>query len=93
MDESLLHESPRELATLVDRLSNRLGSQAVLRPWLLAGAQPEFACQYQPLASLSLRQKAEATPEPRVPRATSTVAASARRSTGKMPVARACVGR
>jgi protein ImuB len=46
-------ESPRELAVLVDRLSNRLGAQAVLRPWLLAGAQPEFTCQYRPLASLA----------------------------------------
>ena len=41
--------SPRQLAALVDRLSNRLGSHAVTRPWLLADAQPEFACQYQPL--------------------------------------------
>jgi protein ImuB len=49
-------EAPRELAALVDRLSNRLGAQAVLRPWLLAGAQPEFTCQYQPLASLAARR-------------------------------------
>jgi protein ImuB len=41
-------ESPRELAALVDRLSNRLGAHAVVRPWLLASAQPEFACQYRP---------------------------------------------
>jgi protein ImuB len=45
------------LATLVDRLSNRLGAHAVVRPWLLAGAQPEFACQYQPVASLKTRRK------------------------------------
>ncbi len=57
VDESALRESPRELAALVDRLSNRLGAQAVLRPWLLAGAQPEFTCQYQPLASLSTQRK------------------------------------
>ncbi len=49
-------DAPRELAALVDRLSNRLGSHAVVRPWLLAGAQPEFACQYQPLASLPARR-------------------------------------
>jgi protein ImuB len=52
-----LHEpgraAPRELAALVDRLGNRLGARAVLRPWLLAEAQPEYACQYQPLASLA----------------------------------------
>ncbi len=43
---------PLALATLVDRLSNRLGTQGVSRPWLLAGAQPEFACQYHPVVSL-----------------------------------------
>lgn len=52
--------APRELALLVDRLSNRLGSHAVLRPWLLASAQPEFACQYRPLASLASRRKRSA---------------------------------
>jgi protein ImuB len=50
-------ESPRELAALVDRLSNRLGPHAVVRPWLLASAQPEFACQYQPVSSLPLPAK------------------------------------
>ena len=45
--------APRELAGLIDRLSNRLGRRAVLRPWLMAGAQPEFACQFQPLAGLA----------------------------------------
>jgi len=49
------HDDPQALATLVDRLSNRLGAQSVARPWLLAGAQPEFASQYRPVASL--RQK------------------------------------
>jgi protein ImuB len=53
-------DSPRELAALIDRLSNRLGSHAVVRPWLLAGAQPELACQYQPLASLSARRGGQA---------------------------------
>jgi protein ImuB len=45
-------EAPRELAALVDRLSNRLGPRAVLKPWLLANAQPEFACHYQPWTAL-----------------------------------------
>jgi protein ImuB len=45
-------DAPQELAALVDRLSNRLGTHAVLRPWLLASAQPEFACQYRPVCSL-----------------------------------------
>jgi hypothetical protein len=44
-------EAPRELAVLVDRLTGRLGPHAVLRPWLLADAQPEFHCQYQPVGS------------------------------------------
>jgi len=55
-------DDPQALATLVDRLSNRLGAQAVTRPWLLAGAQPEFTCQYRPVASL--RQKRARSGEP-----------------------------
>ncbi len=50
-------DAPRALAALVDRLSNRLGARAVVRPWLLASAQPEFVCQYVPLASLAARPK------------------------------------
>lgn len=50
-------DAPRAISTLVDRLSNRLGARAVVRPWLLASAQPEFACQYLPLASLSARPR------------------------------------
>jgi protein ImuB len=49
-------DDARQLASLVDRLSNRLGSRAVVRPWLLASAQPEFACQYAPLAGLAARR-------------------------------------
>jgi protein ImuB len=40
----------RHLASLVDRLSNRLGRQAVLRAAPLRDAQPEYACVYFPLA-------------------------------------------
>ncbi len=40
-----------ELARLVDRLSSRLGSTGVLRPRLLAEAQPEHACRWIPLTS------------------------------------------
>ncbi len=50
-------EASRELDRLVDRLSNRLGSRAVVRPLLLAGAQPEWTCQEQPLAALALRRQ------------------------------------
>jgi protein ImuB len=57
-DES--REAPRELAALVDRLSNRLGPQVVLGPWLLASAQPEFACHYQPLIAWIARRRSRA---------------------------------
>jgi protein ImuB len=62
-DRQQSRAAPRELASLVDRLSNRLGAQAVVRPWLLSDAQPEFACHDQPLASLtrSHRGKKSAT--------------------------------
>ncbi len=36
-------DGPRHLAALVDRLSNRLGRDAVARPCLLPDAQPEYA--------------------------------------------------
>lgn len=42
-------EGPRHLAALIDRLSNRLGREAVLRAVLSPDAQPEFACRYEPL--------------------------------------------
>jgi protein ImuB len=36
-------EAPRHLAALVERLSSRLGREAVVRPALLPDAQPEYA--------------------------------------------------
>jgi protein ImuB len=42
-------DSPRPLADLVDRLTSRLGRQAVLAAKWLPDAQPEHACQYLPL--------------------------------------------
>ena len=45
--------SRRLLAGLVDRLASRLGRGAVLRPRLLAEAQPELAYRYDPLLSPS----------------------------------------
>ncbi|MEQ8785464.1 MAG: hypothetical protein RIC55_04165 [Pirellulaceae bacterium] len=50
-------DAPRHLAVLVDRLSSRLGRQAVLRPRLQADAQPERACRYQALTG-KLRKRA-----------------------------------
>lgn len=38
----------REVVTLLDRFSNRLGSETVVRGRLLAEAQPEMAVLYQP---------------------------------------------
>ena len=40
-----------ELARLVDELSNRLGREAVTRPRLVADAQPEHACCYEPVVA------------------------------------------
>ena len=40
-------DDPRELATLVDRLSSRLGRKSVLRAWLSSNAQPEYAWRYR----------------------------------------------
>jgi protein ImuB len=42
-------ERPEELADLLDRLSSRLGRQAVLRPRPVADVQPEYACRYTPV--------------------------------------------
>jgi protein ImuB len=43
-------DDPRQLAHLVNRLSNRLGREAVVRPQLCADAQPEQAYEGVPLA-------------------------------------------
>jgi protein ImuB len=43
-----LPEWGRQLPLLVERLSNRLGRDAVLRPRLEPDAQPEFAWRYEP---------------------------------------------
>lgn len=45
-------ENRRQVAQLVDRLSNRLGREAVVRALTQADAQPEFAFRYEPLAGL-----------------------------------------
>jgi protein ImuB len=39
----------RQVALLIDRLAGRLGREAVLAPRLVPEAQPELACQLEPL--------------------------------------------
>jgi protein ImuB len=39
----------KELSTLIDRLSNRLGREAVTRPSLVPDPQPEYACRFTPV--------------------------------------------
>ena len=68
-NEEHSREAPRALAALVDRLSSRLGRQAVLRAWLLPDAQPEYACQYSPLAGLPSRRRRPKRPAAAVPAA------------------------
>jgi protein ImuB len=46
------YEQRRRLAHLVDRLSSRLGRDAVLAPHLLADAVPECACRLEPVTGL-----------------------------------------
>jgi len=50
-------DGPRQLAALVDRLGNRLGRRAVVRPRLLRDAQPELAYCYDPLIGIRRRRR------------------------------------
>jgi protein ImuB len=55
-------EGRRQLSTLIDRLSNRLGREAVTRPTLVPDPQPECACRFQPVIqeeSSRAKRKAE----------------------------------
>jgi protein ImuB len=60
-------ESRRQVGLLVDRLSSRLGSEAVVRAVPKAAAQPELAFWYEPLAGVSRRttkQRWKSLPRP-----------------------------
>lgn len=46
----------QELAALIDRLSSRLGQEAVTRPALVPDAQPECACRFEPLLRTDSRR-------------------------------------
>jgi protein ImuB len=58
-------ESAEELAGLIDRLSVRLGREAVTRVTLVPDAQPECVCRFEPLVAgseprpISLEQRAK----------------------------------
>jgi protein ImuB len=49
---------------LLDRLSSRLGRDRVLRPRLVADAQPELACRYEPVARVFPKRKSAPSSEP-----------------------------
>lgn len=70
-----------ELARLVDRLSSRLGRQAVLRVVLVPDAQPEFARRFEPWTS-------SARPGVRVRHSQQTVDGQGRGATSPSPPAR-----
>jgi protein ImuB len=59
-------ENGDEATRLIERLSSRLGPQAVLRPRLVPDAQPEFAYEYDPwlAATRSLRSGARDLAQP-----------------------------
>jgi len=70
-------EGRRHVAQFVDRLSNRLGREAVVRALPLPDAQPEFVFRYEPLAGV-LPRKAAATQGVRhIFRRTASIAISA----------------
>jgi len=45
----------KELSILIDRLSNRLGRDAVTRPELVPDPQPEYACRFTPVIQTELQ--------------------------------------
>jgi protein ImuB len=64
--ESSRREDRRQVGLLVDRLSNRLGREAVVRALPMADAQPELAVWYEPLTGApSRRTKQRWKPLPR----------------------------
>jgi protein ImuB len=67
----LFDEDPRldrgELAHLIDRLSARLGAERVLGARLLADAQPESACRFEPLIGRSKERRRGMAPQTATP--------------------------
>lgn len=56
------HDTARHLDLLIDRLSNRLGAKAVLRPELTADPLPERAVRYVPLVESGRKRRARKSP-------------------------------
>lgn len=90
-DDSSLHDDPRQLALLIDRLGNRLGRGAVVRPRLLPEAQPELAWRYETL--LGSTDRRGSGPRPKKARGQSSAAARAGRSAARSAVLSSPVGR
>jgi len=59
---------PRQVASLVDRLSSRLGRQAVVQVRLLPDAQPELAWDGEPLVGTRRRRRRKQPPAELPPR-------------------------
>ena len=55
-------DNRRQVALLIERLSSRLERTAVVRPRLVADAQPEFAYGYEPLAGNRPRKPGQSPP-------------------------------
>lgn len=75
-DDLSPHDDPRQLSLLIDRLGNRLGRQAVVRPRLLPEAQPELAWRYETLLGSTARRRSG--PRAKKARGRSSAAGSAR---------------
>ncbi len=56
-------EGRRQVALLVDRMSNRLGRNRVLRAVFQTDAQPELAFRYEPLTGVTQRKQKEQRPK------------------------------
>ena len=64
--DSSRRENRRQVGLLIDRLSNRLGREAVVRALPQADAQPELAVRYEPLAGArASKSKQQFKPLPR----------------------------
>ena len=56
-DQTSAREGRRQLALLIDRLSNRMGREAVVRAQLQPDAQPELSVRYEPLTATPLSSR------------------------------------